>query len=119
MLCGRGYSALELPSITITAFRGSPQRFVRALPEVRRTNQHCFNLLLVLSGAWQVTNVDRAQLGSGDLIFYDSRTPIEIGVLHSWGDINLQLSEQFVRDWLPNPAWLSGRRIARDSQWGR
>jgi AraC-like DNA-binding protein len=33
--------------------------------------------------------------------------------------INLQLSERFVRKWLPNPAWLAGRRICRDSQWGR
>ena len=36
-----------------------------------------------------------------------------------WSDFNLQLSEQFVRKWVPNPAVLGGRRISRDSQWGR
>jgi AraC family transcriptional activator of tynA and feaB len=112
-------SALELPSIAVVAQRGSPQRAIRARPEIRRTSQHCFNLVLVLSGAWQVTHVGSTRFGPGDLIFYDSRYPLDCDLLLSWSDINLQLSEQFVRKWLPNPAWLGGRSIARDSQWGR
>jgi len=32
--------------------------------------------------------------------------------------LNLQLSEQFVRKWVPNPIVLGGQRIG-DSQWGR
>jgi AraC-like DNA-binding protein len=33
--------------------------------------------------------------------------------------LNVQLSEQFVRKWIPNPAALSRKHICRDSQWGR
>jgi AraC-like DNA-binding protein len=112
-------TALELPSIAIVAQRGSPQRAIRARSEIRRTSQHCFNLVLVLSGAWQVTHVTPTRYGPGDLIFYDSRYPLDCDLLLSWSDVNLQLPEQFVHKWLPNPAWLSGRRITRDSQWGR
>jgi AraC family transcriptional regulator, positive regulator of tynA and feaB len=112
-------TALELPSIAIVAQRGSPQRAIRARSEIRRTSRHCFNLVLVLSGSWQVTHVTPTRFGVGDLIFYDSRYPLDCDLLLSWSGVNLQLSEQFVRKWLPNPAWLSGRRIARDSQWGR
>lgn len=112
-------AALELPSIAIVAQRGSPQRAIRARSEIRRTAQHCFNLVLVLSGTWQVTHVTRTRFGPGELIFYDSRYPLDCDLLLGWSDINLQLSEQFVRKWLPNPAWLSGRHITHESHWGR
>jgi AraC-like DNA-binding protein len=112
-------TALELPSIAIVAQSGSPQHTIRARPEIRRTPQRYFFLVLVLSGSWQVTNVTRARFGPGDLIFYDSRDPLDCDLLRHWTDLNLQLSEQFVRRWVPNPAVLSGRRISRDSQWGR
>jgi AraC family transcriptional regulator, positive regulator of tynA and feaB len=112
-------TALELPSIAIVAQSGSPQRSIRARPEIRRTSQRYFFLVLVLSGSWQVTNVSRTRFGPGDLIFYDSRCQLDCNILLHWSDVNLQLSEQFVRKWVPNPAVLGGRRICRDSQWGR
>jgi AraC-like DNA-binding protein len=112
-------TALDLPSMAIVAQTGSAQRAVRGPLEIRRTAQHCFNLVLVTSGAWQVTHFANMRFGPGDLIFYDSRYPLDCDLLQSWGDINLQLSEQFVHKWLPNPAWLSGRRITRESRWGR
>ena len=112
-------AALELPSVAIVAQHGSPQRAIRGRSEIRRTSQHCFNLVLVLSGSWQVTHLTRTAFGPGDLIFYDSRYPLDCDLLLYWSDLNLQLSEQFVRKWVPNPAVLSGRRICRDSQWGR
>jgi hypothetical protein len=112
-------AALELPSIAIVAQNGSPQRAIRARSEIRRTSQrYCF-LVLVLSGSWHVTHVTRTAFGPGDLIFYDSRYPLDCDLLLHWSNLNLQLSEQFVRRWVPNPAVLSGRRICRDSQWGR
>jgi AraC family transcriptional activator of tynA and feaB len=112
-------TALELPSIAIVAQSGSPQRSVRARPEIRRTSQRYFFLVLVLSGSWHVTNVTRTRFGPGDIIFYDSRCPLDCHLQLHWSDVNLQLSEQFVRKWVPNPAVLGGRRICRDSQWGR
>ena len=111
-------AALELPSIAIVAQSGSPQRAIRARPEIRRTSQrYCF-LVLVLSGSWHVTHVTRTAFGPGDLIFYDSRYPLDCDLPLHWSNLNLQLSEQFVRRWVPNPAVLSGRRICRDPSGG-
>ena len=111
-------TALELPSIAIVAQSGSPQRAIRARPEIRRTSQRYFFLALVLSGSWQVAHVTRTRLGPGDLTFYDSRYPLDCDILLHWSGLNLQLSEQFVRKWVPNPIVLGGRRIG-DTQWGR
>jgi AraC family transcriptional regulator, positive regulator of tynA and feaB len=112
-------TALELPSIAIVAQRGSPQRSIRSRPEIRRTAQrYCF-LVLVVSGSWQVASVTRTRFEAGDLIFYDSRDPLDCDLLHNWNDLNLQLSEHFVRKWVPRPAVLTGRNICRESQWGR
>ena len=112
-------AALELPSIAIVAQRGSPQRAIRARSEIRRTSQRYFFLVLVLSGSWQVTHVTRTRFGPGDLIFYDSRYPLDTDLLDHWSAFNLQLSEQFVRKWVPHHAVLGGRRISHDSHWGR
>jgi AraC family transcriptional activator of tynA and feaB len=112
-------TALELPSISIVAQSGSPQRAIRARSEIRRTSQRYFFLVLVLSGLWRVTSITRGQFGAGDLLFYDSRHPLDCDLPLSWSGFNLQLSEQFVRRWVPSPACLGGRSIARDSQWGR
>ena len=112
-------TALELPSIAIVAQSGSPQRSIRARPEIRRTSQRYFFLALVLSGSWQVEHATRTRLGPGDLTFYDSRYPLDCNLLLPWSGLNLQLSEQFVRTWVPNPAVLGGRNICRDCQWGR
>lgn len=112
-------TALELPSISVVAQSGSAQRAIRARAEIRRTREHCFNLVLVLGGCWEVTSDTRMRFGRGDLIFYDSRYALDCNLLLNWSDINLQLSEQFVRKWLPNPGWLAGRRISGDSRWGR
>jgi AraC family transcriptional regulator, positive regulator of tynA and feaB len=111
-------TALELPSIAIVAQSGSPQRSIRARPEIRRTSQRYFFLALALSGSWQVSHSTRMRLGPGDLTFYDSRHPLDCDLLLPWSGLNLQLSEQFVRKWVPNPIVLGGRRIG-DSQWGR
>ena len=112
-------TALELPSIAIVAQSGSPQRSIRARSEIRRTSQRYFFLVLVLSGSWQVAHVTRTRLGPGDITFYDSRYPLDCDLLLHWSGVNLQLSEQFVRKWVPNPAVLGWRNICRDSQWGR
>ena len=111
-------TALELPSIAIVAQSGSPQRSIRARPEIRRTSQRYFFLALVLSGSWQVAHVTRTRLGPGDITFYDSRDPLDCDLQLHWSGINLQLSEQFVRKWVPNPIVLGGGRIG-ESQWGR
>jgi hypothetical protein len=39
-------AALALEQVTFTAARGSAQRSIRARPELRRTSEHCFNLVL-------------------------------------------------------------------------
>jgi AraC-like DNA-binding protein len=112
-------TAVELPSISIVAQSGSPQRAIRARSELRRTSQRYFYLVLVRSGVWDVTTVARTRFGPGDLIFYDARYPLDCNLLLDWSGFNLQLSEQFVRKWVPNPACLGGPRISRDSHWGR
>ena len=94
-------TALELPAIAIVAQSGSPQHSIRGDSEIRRTAQrYCF-LVLVVSGSWHVTNLTRTRFGAGDLNFNDSRDPLDCDLLHNWNDLNLRLSEQFVRKWVP------------------
>ena len=111
-------TALALPSIGIVAASGSPTRSIRGPSEIRRTSQRYFSLALVLSGTANFTSVTRNRFAPGDLIFYDSRNPQDCELLPRWSTLVLQLSEQFVRKWVPNPAVLGSRRICPESQWG-
>ena len=112
-------TALELPSIAIVTQSGSPQRSIRGRPEIRRTAQrYCF-LVLVVRGSWHVASPARTRFGAGDLIFYDSRDPLDCHLLHDWSSVNVQLSEEFVRKWVPRPDVLTRRNICQESPWGR
>jgi AraC-like DNA-binding protein len=111
-------TALELPSIAIVDQGGSPQRSIRAGPQISRTSGLFFFLVLVLSNSWRVKHVARGRLGPGDLFFYDSRSPLDCEFELTWRCFNLRLTEQFARQWLPNPASLGGRLLS-DSKWGR
>ena len=112
-------TALELPSIAIVAASGSRTRSIRGPTEIRRTSQRYFSLALVLSGTANFTSVTRNRFAPGDLIFYDSRYPQDCELLPYWRTLVLQLSEPFVRKWVPNPAVLGWRRLCPESQWGR
>jgi AraC-like DNA-binding protein len=111
--------AVQLGSVTFIAQRGSAQHCIRTRHEISHTSEHGFSLLLVLGGSWQVTHGARMRFGPGDLIFHDSRYPLDVDLLLNYNDFFLQLSGEFIREWVPNPAWLVGRRISRESQWGR
>jgi len=112
-------TALELPSIGIVAASGSQTRSIRGPSEIRRSPHHYFSLALVLSGSANFASVMRHRFAPGDLIFYDSRYSQDCELLPHWSTLVLQLSEQFVQKWVPNPAGLGSRRICADSQWGR
>ena len=112
-------TALELPSVGIVSASGSQTRSIRRQTEIRRTSQRYFSLALVLSGTANFTSVTRNRFAPGELIFYDSRHPQDCELLPHWRTLVLQLSESFVRKWVPNPAVLGWRRICPESQWGR
>jgi AraC family transcriptional activator of tynA and feaB len=112
-------AAVQLGPVTFAEQRGSAQHCMRGRHEISLTREHCFNLVLVLGGSWHVTHGARWRYRSGDLIFHDSRYPLDLDLLDHYSDIFLHLSEPFIREWVPNPAWLVGRHICRDSQWAR
>lgn len=112
-------TALELPSISFIAQGGSPQRSIRERSEIRRSSDHFFFLLLALSESWYVRHVTRTRLGPGDLVFYDSNYPLECDFRLRWRAFILRLSDEFVRNWVPNPGCLGGRCISDQSKWGR
>jgi len=84
-------TALELPSISFIAQGGSPQRSIRERPEIRRSSEHFFFLLL--HSASLVCQACHAHsIGPGDLVFYDSNYPLECDFRLRWRAFILRLS---------------------------
>ena len=109
----------SLGSVNVLKHRGSAHTCFRTRSELSRSSEHGFNLVLLLSGAWNVTNRGDMRVRAGDLMVHDSLYPSHSATQTRFSCVNLQLSPSFLREWLPNPAWLVGRTISRDSQWGR
>lgn len=109
----------SLGSVNVLTHRGSGHTCHRARSELARSGEHGFNLVLLLSGDWNVTNRGDMRVRAGDLMVHDSLYPSHSSTQTKFNCVNLQLSQSFLREWLPSPAMLVGRSIPRDSKWGR
>jgi AraC family transcriptional activator of tynA and feaB len=98
---------------------GTPHRCSRGQKELALSGGRSFALVLLLTGSWNVTHRGQYRLRAGDLWLHDSGYPIDLTVCSSYASANLQLSEAFLSEWLPNPTALLGRPISRKSKWGR
>lgn len=61
----------------------------------------------------------RVRLNPGDAVFGDSALLFDITMDTDYDVINLKLGEGFVRQWMPSPGVLVGKRIPCDAGWGK
>ena len=113
------FRGASLGRIAVVSHSGSPHRCSRGQRELALSRDRSFALVLLLTGSWNVTHGGPYRLRPGDLWLHDSRYPIDLTVCVPYTSANLQLSEAFLSEWLPNPAALVGRPISRKSKWGR
>jgi len=109
----------DLGLLSVVRQIGSAHRCYREDPEHGRDEPRSFHLVINLSTPWRIAHRGRECMAPGDAMLTDSRFNHDIHVDHAYEFVNLKLSESWMRQWVPSPASLVGRRIAADEGWGR
>jgi AraC-like DNA-binding protein len=111
--------ACDLGMMSIVRMGGSPHRCYREDPEFGRDEPHNFYLILNVASPWNIAHRGATHLEPGDAIITDSRFNHDIRLDGAFDIVNLRLSEAWLRQWVPSPASLVGRRIPGGAGWGR
>ncbi|WP_267226200.1 helix-turn-helix transcriptional regulator [Dyella silvae] len=113
-----GFISTHLGPITVFRMQGTKHRSLRKKRQLARSTARSINLVINLASEWRFIQRNRMLLRTGDAVLADSLLPFELD--HDAYDIvNLQISEPWLRQWIPSPTLLVGRVIPRDVGWGR
>ena len=108
----------DLGPITLFRMQGTRHRSLHGKRELAKTTGRSINLIINLSSGWRFYQRNRLLLKKGDAVLADSLLPFELD--HDDYDIvNLQISETWLRQWIPSASLLVGCVIAHDAGWGR
>jgi AraC-like DNA-binding protein len=102
--------------IAIMRHRGSAHEAFRGEREISRTREHGFHLL-INTAPFQMNHRDKALLYPRDAVLLDTRFAMEMNLTHPYDIVHLAFTDQFMRQWVPQPAGLAGRRIPFNSGW--
>lgn len=107
----------DLGPITLFRMQGTKHRSLRRKRELTQSAGRSINLVINLASGWRFYQRNRMLLRRGDAVLTDSLLPFELD--HDAYDIvNLQISEAWLRQWMPSPNLLVGRVIKHDAGWG-
>lgn len=108
----------QLDSIGICKVSGAAHRSFRGPSEFARTREHRFNLIMSLNCSWSAEHRGRLNLLPGDVLLHDSTYPVDVDIRGNFVGVDIVVTENWLRRWLPNPGVLVARRIAGQSPWG-
>jgi AraC-like DNA-binding protein len=111
-------SSAHLGTISVCKARGSPHGAFRGRRELARTNDHSFNLVMTLQSSWTADHRGPLRMLPRDVLIVDSQYPLRLNVGNLFVEINVVVSDAWLRQWIPNPNLLAARRIPGNSLWG-
>ncbi|QNK01325.1 helix-turn-helix transcriptional regulator [Dyella telluris] len=113
-----GFISTNLGPITMFRMQGTKHRSLRRKRQLAQSTARSIHLVINLASGWRFIQRNRMLLRTGDAVLADTLLPFELD--HDAYDIvNLQISESWLRQWIPSPNLLVGRVIPRDLGWGR
>ncbi len=104
--------------VTVVRQRGSLHVSDRDAHEIRRSEAHSFNIIANSATAWNFAHRGHQRLQPGDLTLHDSNYGMKIEQL-AFEAVNIQISEAWIRQWVPRPAALLGHPVSCATGWGR
>lgn len=105
--------------LRIYRMKGTPHRTLRGPREIARGKERTFHLFANLVSSWKLTHRTPLLLAPGDVVLTDSAIDHAFDYPGNYHLAHMTLSESWLRQWVPDPGVLVGRRIAAESPWGR
>ena len=91
----------------------------RGAAEIARSSERSFHLIINLIAPWDIEHRGRVRLAPGDAIFTDSNFGHYLDLPRPYECVNLKFTEEWVRQWVPVPAVLTGRPIPARAPWAQ
>ena len=108
----------QLDTISVAQASASAHRAFRGPGEISQTRDHRFHLLMAVNCSVTAEHRGCVRLMPGDIFVHDSSRPVYLEVRSAIDAINVVVTEDWLRRWIPNPAVLVGRCISGQSAWG-
>jgi len=108
-----------LGALWICKASGSPHRARRGPSELARSRGHCLNLVMNLKSGWTAEHRGLLSMAPGDLLVHDSQYAVDADVRSPFDAVTIGFSEEWLRQWIPNPHTLIARRIPGETPRGR
>ena len=111
-------SFAKLGAIDVSRASGSPHRSSRGRKELARSKEHVFNLMTTLKAPWSAEHRGPVRMMPRDVLILDSSFPLKAEVREEFELVNVVVTEEWLRRWVPDPNALAARRIPGNSMWG-
>ena len=108
---------LDLGSVSVLRQEGTARRCYRESKDP--AFERAFVIVSNLSGPCDVSHRGRSSLQAGDVLLVDTGYDFDLDMGMPYSTVGIKLSEGWMRQWLPSPAAMVGRRIPTGSGWGR
>jgi AraC-like DNA-binding protein len=109
----------DLGLLAVLRQSGSPHRCFREQRDLGRASERTYHLVLNRTSSWDVSHRSSERLEAGDAVLFDSAIRTDMRLQSSYEVVHVKLAESWIRQWVPSPGALVGRRIPAKSGWGR
>ena len=110
--------ATDVNGVSVMRHSGAGHQATRGKREIGLSAENSFHLLLDNASPWMLSHRGETRLRPRDAILYDSRHEMHLHCAPLYDMVHLKFNEQFIRQWVPRPGALAGRRIPFDTGWG-
>ncbi len=112
-------TAASAGSVSVIRQSGSSHSVRRDPFHADRAQEHTWHLIVNLSSAWNAHHREAVRLLPGEMMIVDSRMDFMVEITGRYDVAHYKFSPAWLRQWVPVPEALVGRRIASTSGWGR
>jgi len=111
-------SAADMGFLSVVRQQGSAHRCYQGPRDHARAGERSYHLVLNLASSWDIQHRDALHMEAGDAVLVDSALPWDIRSPQTYEYVHIKLSDGWLRQWVPSPAALVGRRIGGSAGWG-
>ena len=110
--------AADMGFLSVVRQQGSAHRCFQGHRDQERASERSYHLILNLASSWDIVHRDALRMATGDAILVDSALPWDIRSPQTYEYVHIKLSDAWLRQWVPSPGALVGRRIGGSTGWG-
>ena len=108
---------LQLDSVAVLNLTGSAHRSFNSQRDLAGSRGRSYNLILSRACDCTISHRGRVALRPGDAMLTDSRFTHDLEIPEAFDFVDVQMTDEWLERWVPDPTVLTGLRLAGDGGW--